>query len=138
MKTITVNVKEEICDKLDEEADEKDYSSRSEYLRDIIDSRHEAEKVREEYEQKLTETEREYEDQLEKSRQEVEQAQARADDLRRQLQAREEKVEEKVETLVERTERQDDALAEVLERQQRGVFGRTKRWLFGKKDSKEA
>jgi Arc/MetJ-type ribon-helix-helix transcriptional regulator len=127
MKTITVNVKEEIRDKLDEEADEQDYSSRSEYLRDIIDSRHEAEKVREEYEQKLTETERE-----------VEQVQARADDLRRQLQAREEKVEEKVETLVERTERQDDALAQVLEQQQRGVFGRTKRWLFGKKDSEEA
>jgi Arc/MetJ-type ribon-helix-helix transcriptional regulator len=109
MKTITLNVDEETRDALDEEREERGYSSRSEYLREIIENRHEVDELRAE----------------------LDRAEARADDLRRQLQAREENVEEKVETLVERTERQDDALAQVLEEQRRGVFGRAKRWLFG-------
>jgi Arc/MetJ-type ribon-helix-helix transcriptional regulator len=120
MKTITLNVDEETRDALDEEREERGYSSRSEYLREIIENRHEADEVREEYEERLDEL-----------RTELDRAEARADDLRRQLQAREENVEEKVETLVERTERQDDALAQVLEEQRRGVFGRAKRWLLG-------
>jgi Arc/MetJ-type ribon-helix-helix transcriptional regulator len=115
MKTLTVKIDEDTVDELDTEADERGFSSRSEYLREIIDSRHEADEVR----------------------QELDQAEARAEDLRRQLQERGE-VEEKVETLVERTERQDDALAEVLERQEEGLVGRWKRKLFGGRSDADA
>jgi Arc/MetJ-type ribon-helix-helix transcriptional regulator len=129
MKTITLNIDEETRDELDEETDERGYSSRSEYLREIIDSRHEADEVR----------------------QELDQAEARAEDLRRQLQERGE-VEETTEELVERTNRHEDVLTEFAEAEQQdrhndalaefveqerekrqaGVVERTKWWLFGR------
>lgn len=48
MKTLTLKIDEDTVDELDEEAEERSYSSRSEYLREIIDGRHEADELREE------------------------------------------------------------------------------------------
>ncbi|MDY6776176.1 MAG: ribbon-helix-helix domain-containing protein [Halobacteria archaeon] len=119
MKTLTLKIDEETLDELDDEVEERGYSSRSEYLRKIIEKRHEVDEVREEYEKNL-----------EKLRNDLDHAEARADDLRRQLEARG-NVEEKVEEIAERQERQDEALAEVLREQRRGVLSRAKLWLFG-------
>jgi len=116
MKTLTLKIDEDTVDELDDEVDERGYSSRSEYLREIIDTRHEADELRDE----------------------LDRAEARADDLRRQLQERG-GVEEKVETLVERTEGHGDALREAVESSRdarewsrAGLVTRTKWRLFGR------
>jgi metal-responsive CopG/Arc/MetJ family transcriptional regulator len=114
MEQITIRMQEDTLETVDKETGESD-ASRSEVVRNLIQLGLEHEELQTELEQK----------------------EAKVKELRNQLQARGD-VEEKIDTLVEKTERQDDALAQVLERQQRGVFGRTKRWLFGKKDSEEA
>jgi metal-responsive CopG/Arc/MetJ family transcriptional regulator len=76
MKTITLKISEELREQLDDEADEQGYSSRSEYLRQVIRRRHEADRVRQDYEERVEELEKE-----------VTRAEARTDELRRQLQA---------------------------------------------------
>jgi metal-responsive CopG/Arc/MetJ family transcriptional regulator len=121
MKTLTLKIDEDTVDELDEETDERGYSSRSEYLREIIDARHEADEVRAEYEELLDEL-----------RQELDQAEARADDLRNQLEARQANVEETAEELVEKQERQDEVLSETLEWARAGLLTRTKWRLFGR------
>ena len=115
MKKVSVSLREEHVDRLDERQDEGTASSRSDALRGILD----------EYEDLRTEC-----DEL---RTECERLRNRRDELRNQLQARGD-VEEKV----ERTERQDDALAQVLERQEEGLVGRWKRKLFGTTDDEDA
>lgn len=50
MRSITVRIREELIDVLDDEADEHDIS-RSEYIRQILDSRHEADELRERVEE---------------------------------------------------------------------------------------
>jgi Arc/MetJ-type ribon-helix-helix transcriptional regulator len=119
MKKVSVSLREDHVDRLDERQDEGTASSRSDAIREILD---------------------EYEDmsiECEELRTECEQLRNRRDELRRQLQERGD-VEEKVETLVERTERQDDALARVLERQEEGLVGRWKRKLFGTPNDEDA
>jgi len=115
MKKMSVSLREDHVDRLDELQEEGSASSRSEAVREILD----------EYEELTTE--------CEELRTECERLRNRRDELRDQLQARGD-VEEKVETLVERTERQDDALAQVLEKQEEGLVGRWKRKLFGASD----
>ena len=112
MKKVSVSLREEHVERLDERQEDGSASSRSDAVREILD---EYEELRKECEDLRTECER---------------LRNRRDELRNQLQARGD-VEEKVETLVERTERQDDALARVLERQEEGLVGRWKRKLFG-------
>jgi len=112
MKTITLKLDEETRDELDTEAERRGYSSRSEYLREIIDRRHEADEAR-----------AEYEDRVEELKTEVERAEARADELRRQLQATRGNVEEKVDTLVEK-DRDRGSGGGVLLRLWRALFGR--------------
>jgi len=119
MKKVSVSLREEHVDRLDERQEEGSASSRSDAVREILD----------EYEELRTE--------CEELRTECERLRTRRDELRNQLQARGD-VEEKVETLVERTERQDDALARVLERQEEGLVGRWKRKLFGTPNDEDA
>jgi len=119
MKKVSVSLREEHVERLDERQEEGSASSRSDAVREILD----------EYEDLRTE--------CEELRTECESLRNRRDELRNQLQARGD-VEEKVETLVERTERQDDALARVLERQDEGLVGRWKRKLFGTPNDEDA
>lgn len=56
MEPITFRVDEEVADAIDAEAEEEGVS-RAEYLRQIVRNRHESDRIREEYEQRLDELE---------------------------------------------------------------------------------
>jgi Arc/MetJ-type ribon-helix-helix transcriptional regulator len=109
MKPITLKIPEELREELDDEADARGYSSRSEYLRDIIRRRHEVEDVRERYEERVEELKRE-----------LEAERGRSDELRRQLQERG-RAEEKVDEIVEREKHGGEG----------GLLARVWRLIFG-------
>lgn len=82
MEQITLRVPENTLESLDDEATEHD-RTRSEHIRQVIESRNEVDKLRTEHEQEVSELRQQIDD-LEN---EVEQREARIEDLRRQLQA---------------------------------------------------
>lgn len=122
MEQITLRVPANTLESLDNEATEHD-RTRSEHIRQVIESRNEVDKLRTEHEQEVSELRQRIDD-LEN---EVEQREARVDDLRRQLQAANAK-DERVQELVRYVEEERKA-----ERQWReaGLMKRMKWRLFG-------
>lgn len=112
MEAITIRLREETIESLDDEASEHDVS-RSEYVREVLDRRDEYDRLR---------------DELERER-------ARADDLQRQL-AQANARDDDVTELVERVEEETSLLAREREREREresaGMVTRLKWWVFGR------
>ena len=104
MKKVSVSVKPEHVDRLDERQEEDDVSSRSAALREILD----------EYEEVHTECE-ELRTECEELRTRLEAREDRVDDLEEQL-ARRSQIEEKVDVLAERVEESQLTYAEKRQR----------------------
>ena len=90
MRNVTVRLRDETVDDLDDEADEQDVS-RSEYIREILDDRHKVEQLTEE---------------VERLQERLESRENRIDELEEQL-ARRSQVEEKVDTLAKQQDEAD-------------------------------
>lgn len=118
MRTITLRVEPDTLEALDTEADDHG-RTRSEHVRQILRTRHEAERLREE---------------IDELRDERDAAEARADDLRRQLQtanSRADDVDELAEYVrEERGLRQQEAERE-RRRREASIIRRAKWWITG-------
>jgi chromosome segregation ATPase len=119
MDPITLRLSRETIDVVDTEADDHDLR-RAEYLRRIVENRHEHMRVRDEYETTLAE----YEDRID----ELETENERLNRERRQLlETREEKKE-----LVRYAETQRELDTRREERQDAPVWRRAKWWVLGR------
>jgi len=83
MRNVTIRLRQDLIDSLDDEADDRDVS-RSEYIRQILDDRHEVDELRDRLDAR----------------------EARIDELEEQL-ARRSQIGEKVDTLAKRVDEQD-------------------------------
>lgn len=107
-ESVTIRLREELITRLDDEADERDVS-RSEYVRDILNERHEVEELRDE-----------------------------VDSLQEQLESRESRIDELEDQLVRRSqveEKIDEVALEVREERQSGnapFFVNWWRWWQGR------
>lgn len=115
MQQITVRLDEDTIESLEDEANERG-ESRSEYLRDVIASRHEVDELRTEVENMRGEHE-----------QEVKQLQAKVDDLQRQLMSANQRIDD-VNELKEYIE-SEKSLSE--RKAKAGVLTRAKWWFTG-------
>ncbi|WP_225336652.1 ribbon-helix-helix domain-containing protein [Halomicrobium urmianum] len=89
-KSITVRIREDLIDRLDEEADERDVS-RSEYIRGILEDRHRAEELAE---------------RVERLEERLEEREDRIATLEEQL-ARRSNIEEKIDTLAKQEQHEE-------------------------------
>lgn len=113
MQSLSLRVPEELKEELEAEAEDRDLD-RSEYIRRVLQARHDADELRDE----------------------LEAAEARADDLRRQLAARQDR-ERDVEQLAAYVEREKELQQRRQQRQDAPVWRRAKWWLFGRSDDGE-
>lgn len=122
MEQITLRVPENTLESLEGEADEHG-RSRSEHIREVLESRNEVDELRAEHEREVADLR----DKIEDLERELEQRDARLDDLRRQLQAanaKDERVQE-LATYVEEERR-------VEQRWRQAGLGTKLKWrLFG-------
>lgn len=112
MEQITVRLDPDVIAELDEEAEDRN-ESRAEYVRHVIDSRHEVEELQTEVDELQTEVDR----------------------LQRELQAANRRVDEHQELV--RYVEEERSLQERREQRQRereraGILTRSKWWLFGR------
>ena len=118
MKTITLRVEADTLESLDAEADERD-RTRSEHVREILRTRNDAERLREE---------------IDELRAERDDAEARADDLRRQLAAANSRADD-VDDLAEYVREEQSLRQQEAERRRRrreaSILRRAKWWLTG-------
>lgn len=118
METITLRVEADTLESLDAEADERGVS-RSEYVRELLRTRHEADRLREE---------------IEDLRGERDAAEARADDLRRQLRSANSRADD-VDDLAEYVREERSLRRREAERERRrreaSIIRRAKWWITG-------
>jgi len=115
MRQITVRLDEETIAELEAEADERGVS-RSERIREVIDSRGEGDDLRDEYEARIADLEAE-----------VDRVEAERDDLRRQLAEANQRIDAANEIVAyAREERSAEQ-----RRREAGVLTRAKWWLVG-------
>lgn len=134
MEPVTLRFKSDTIESLDDEADESG-QSRAEYIREVVRNRHEADKIRTEYEAKLEQVRDEYEakveqvrgeheGELERLRSDLEQAQTDIERLRNEKQM----------LIADRQEKQE--LVEYVEEErswrEQPLRTRLKWWMFGK------
>lgn len=119
MKAITLRVEPNTLESLDEEANKRDLS-RSEYIRNIFRTRHEADKLRREHERIQAEYERqinELEDERDRLQRKLTATNARNDD---------------VDELVEYVQEERDLQRRREERQDAPLWTRAKWYVFGR------
>lgn len=112
MRPISIKVDETVIEELDAEADERDLT-RSQYLRNIIEERHETERITEKYEA------------------EIDQLESRIDELQAQLRTVNRENED-VKELVAYVEEERQLQRDRKERRDAPVWKRAKWWVFGR------
>lgn len=126
MQQITVRLAEDTIAKLDEEADEHGVS-RSERIREVIDSRHEVVELRAEHKERINNIRTEYERQIDDLETQIERVEAERDDLRRQLAKANQRIDAANEVVAyAREERSAEQ-----RRREAGLLTRAKWWLIG-------
>lgn len=126
MRQITLRLSEDMLESLEGEADEHGVS-RSEYIRDTLDSRHEADGLRDEYETRIDDLREEHAAEVDELRTELDRAEARIDDLQNQLAAANQRI-DAANDLVEYV--RDERTAE-QRRREAGALKRFRWWLGG-------
>lgn len=126
MKNIGLRIKKEMLESLDEEAKNKNIS-RSEYIRQILDNRHNPEKIKEEYEKEIEKLENRIKNLEEK----LEDIKKERDNLENKLKATNTRIDD-VQEVVEFAKKQKSVLQKKEKMKYKPVWIRLKYWLFGR------
>lgn len=132
MQQITLRLDEDTLESLEGEADENGVS-RSEHIREVIDSRHEADDLRSEHEEEVERMRREHAEEVRALRDRIEELETDVERLENEKQLILEQREENTE-LVEYVEHERSLQERRERRQSAPAWKRAKWWLLGAPD----